>query len=193
MTGWSVRSVRPGRSTEARAVELRLGPSVPGLVVRLLPGLCAALAFVVAVSGPGSRPGPVTIGLLAVLLVVLVVRPATGVAALVALTVGLRLVAGDPPGWPATAALVLLVHLVLWTSAVAARTGVRTRVEVAAALGGWREAAVAQAGAQVAVVLVGLVGDGPRLGDAVRVGALVLAGAVLVAVLPRRVRQDREG
>lgn len=183
---------RAGRSTEARAVDLRLGPEVPGLVVRLLAGLWAALAFAVAIAGPGTRPGPVTLTVLVVLLVVLVVRPATGVAALVVLTVGLRLVAGDPPGWPATAALVLLVHLVLWTSAVAVRTGVRTRVELAAALGGWREAVVAQAGAQVAVVLVGLVGDGPRLGDAVRVGALVLAGAVLVAVLPRRARPDRD-
>ncbi|MGN8244283.1 hypothetical protein ACTHAM_001183 [Cellulomonas soli] len=186
MIGW------PGRSAEARAVDLRLGPSAPGLVVRLLAGVWAALAFVVAISGPGSRPGPVTFAVLVVLLIVLVVRPATGVAALVVLTVGLRVVAGDPPGWPATAALVLLVHLVLWTSAVAARTGVRTRVELAAVLGGWREAVAAQAGAQVAVVLVGLVGDGPRLGDPVRVGALVLAGVVLVAVLPRRARTDQE-
>lgn len=176
-----------GRGRPDRDVELLTGATVPGLVLRLAAGVWATLALVVAWSSPGPHANPALVVLLAVLVGALVARPAEGTGGVLVLAVGLRVVVGDPLTWPAVAALVLLVHLLLATVAHAARAGWRTRVELAVLAVGRREVVLVQVGAQVlAALAVALLHDGPGLGDLVRVGALGLAGAVLVVVLPRR-------
>jgi hypothetical protein len=81
---------------------------------------------------------------------------------------------------------VLLVHLTLWTGAVAARTSWRTRVELAVLSRGLRDVAVVQVGAQVlAVVATLLAGASLGEGDVWRAVALVAAIVVAAVLLPR--------
>ncbi|QCB94915.1 hypothetical protein [Cellulomonas shaoxiangyii] len=179
----AVGSVRPGaaRRTDP-SVTLRTGPAVHALVLRgalALAGLAAA-----ATAAGGAVPTAV-----AVLLVVAGAAPAVwprSVApALLVLGLGVRvLVAGPPEAWR-LALLVLLVHAVLWLAAVAARTGRRTRVELAVLRDAAPVALVVQAGAQVLALVAAALAGGATGGDGWRVAGTVAAAVVGALVLAR--------
>ena len=94
--------------------------------------------------------------------------------------------AGDPPALGVVMLLVLLVHLTLWSGALAARTSWRTRVELGVVVHGLRDVATVQVGAQVLAVVATVLG-GVALGDGDlwRAAALVAVIAAAALLLPR--------
>ncbi|GIG21935.1 hypothetical protein Cch01nite_26590 [Cellulomonas chitinilytica] len=175
--------LRPGAPV-APEVDVRLGACVSTVGVRAALGVLGGLLVLVAFTTTGAPPPPVVVGGFAVLVVATAVRPRAVLPGLLVGLVGLRVLLTQPPPLIALMALVLLVHLVLWCAAVAARTSSHARVEVAVLGAMLRDVAWVQAGAQVltvgAVVLSGATLAG---GDVLRVVAIV--GAMLAAGLVR--------
>lgn len=183
LRGW--RLADPSRRDE---VEVDIGLWAPAWALRLVLAGVAALALAVAWSGPGPQaPTSVAVAVaMGVLVAVLAWAPGLGLSGAVVLVVGARVLFGGVPPLESTMALVLLVHLLLWLGAVAARTTRRTRVELAVLASGARETAVLQVGAQTLAVVAAVVAEGGLPpGDGWRVAALALAGAVVVLALPR--------
>ncbi|WP_147525082.1 hypothetical protein [Cellulomonas timonensis] len=167
-------------------VEVDIGPWAPAWALRLVLAAVAALALAVAWSGPGPQPPTSVVVALGLLVAVLAWAPGLGLSGMVVLVVGARVLFGGVPPLGSTMALVLLVHLLLWLGAVAARTTRRTRVELAVLASGARETAVLQVGAQALTVVAAVVAEGGLPpGDGWRVAALLLAGVVVVLALPR--------
>ncbi|WP_315098520.1 hypothetical protein [uncultured Cellulomonas sp.] len=165
-------------------VTLELVRPVSAPILRAVLGALCAVTLVVAFAGSGPQPHAAVVVVLAALVVGTVLLPGLGLAALVALVAGTRLLVGDAPSLGVVMALVLLVHLTVWAGAVAARTSWRTRTELAVLLVGLRQLAVVQAGAQVlAVVAMLLVGTAQ--GDLWRAVALVAAIVAAAVLLPR--------
>ncbi|MBO3086129.1 hypothetical protein [Cellulomonas fengjieae] len=165
-------------------VGLELVRPVPAWAVRGSLAALAASLLAVAFGGTGPRPHAVLVVALAALVVATTVLPGLGLAALVVLVAGTRLLVGDPPALGVVLALVLLVHLTLWAGAVAARTSWRTRVELAVLVRGLREVALVQVGAQVLAVVAMLL-VGVAQGDLWRAAALVAAITLAAVLLPR--------
>jgi len=191
--GRAVRSVREraeeGRATEVRVEGLR---TVPGAVLRLATGLLAVGLLAVAAQG-GTLVLAMALPLVAgvACAVFVAVRPAAGWVGGVVLAAGALMLVGPARGVLGAAVLVLLVHAVVLTAALAARTTPRTRVEVDVLSEALRHAAPLQAGAQVLGVVAVLVsqvvtagGGGLGAADLWRAGALVGAAALVVLVLP---------
>jgi hypothetical protein len=179
----------------ATGVELEGVRTVSGSAVR---AAAAALGLLVPVAaGFATMRGPVAMiaDALAVLLVLLVlVRPRTGWGAWLLVLAALRLLlGGGVPAWQ-LALLLLVIHGAVLATLLAARVEPRTRVEVAVPATMVRRAWPLQLGAQVAGLLVWLVGPGRALPGAEvwRVLALVGVVVLLVVVLPAA-RRDRDG
>lgn len=185
-------------------VVVQMGPTLPGVLVRLAPGV---LALVVAALA-GCREAWWVLA--AVGAGWLVVRPRpqvaagfVGVAALWLVADGNRLAAdaatGAVPGVGPLAALVLAVHLLVVASALAGHVGWTTLVEAAVLGRAARSVAAAQAVAQSTLLLVawvrtGLVGNLELL-RGVAVVAVVAAVVLLVPrewVTRRRSRRSRD-
>lgn len=172
--------------TAAPEVTLDLVRPVPAWAIRAALGVLCAATLVAAFVGTGPAPPAALVAVFVVLVGATVVLPGLGLAALVVLVAATRLVVGDPPALVAVMLLVLLVHLTLWTAAVAARTSWRTRVEGAVLSRGLRDVARVQVGAQVlTVAALLLAGTSLGEGDVWRGLALVAAIAVAAALLPR--------
>ena len=175
-------------------VELEGVRTVSGAAVRSAAALLSLLVPLAA--GFATMRGPVAAvaDALAVLVVLLVlVRPRTGWGAWLLVLAALRLLLGGAvPAWQ-LAALLLVIHAAVLATMLAARVEPRTRVEVAVPLAMVRRAWPVQLGAQVAGVLVWLVGPGRVLPGAGvwRVLALVGVVALLLVVLPAA-RRDRD-
>ncbi|HEY0118937.1 MAG TPA: hypothetical protein VGC04_09170 [Cellulomonas sp.] len=191
MTGGDVLRTLQAAHEERRAigVELEGLRTVPGLAVRAAAGLTALLVPVAA--GFLSIRGPVAVlgDVLVVAFVLLVAwRPRAGWCAWLVLLGGLRVLLGGPLGPGQLAALLLVVHLAVLASLLAARVEPGTRVEVAVPLGMLRRAWRAQVGAQAGGLVVWLVGPGGVLpgGDVWRLVALVAVVALVLVVLPAR-------
>ncbi|WP_155856085.1 hypothetical protein [Cellulomonas sp. URHD0024] len=168
-----------------REVVVPIGPSVPAPFVRIVLGALCVATFVVAFGGPGPGAGGLVASALFAVAVAVVLRPAVGLAGLVVALAGVRVLLFDPPALPEVLALVVLVHLTLWTAALAARTSWRASIEWVVIGRGLRDVAVVQVFALVlAVVAVSLVS--PVSGDDVwRAIAAVCAVALTLLVLPR--------
>ncbi|WP_146820070.1 hypothetical protein [Actinotalea fermentans] len=170
-------------------VVVRMGRTLPGVLVRLTPGV---LALVVAALA-GCREAWWVLA--AVGAVWLVARPRpqvaagyVGLAALWLVADGNRLAAdpvtGAVPGVGRLAALVLAVHLLLVASALASHVGWTTLVEAAVLGRAARSVGAAQAVAQSALLLVAWVRTGVlgnlELLRGVAVLAVVVAALLLV-------------
>jgi|GEM_PF-873225 len=188
----------PRRRGEAPEVDVRTGPSVPAVTLRAGLALAGAAAVVVAVLAPGRAvPVEVLVPLLVVGVAPAVV-PRWPATALLVLVVGVRLLLADPAPPLVLAALVLSLHVVLRLAPVAARTGWRTRVEVAVLTDDLRVALAAQLGAQVLALVAGLTaGAGEVAGEGVvavagadvwRVVGLVVVAGLSVLALARPTR-----
>ncbi|KQY22170.1 hypothetical protein ASD16_16205 [Cellulomonas sp. Root485] len=166
-------------------VTVELVRPLPAWSVRGVAGLLGAATLLVAFAG--SRPHPLLVAGLVALVVATVVIPGLGLAALVVLGAGAGVVAGDPPALGVVMLLVLLVHLTLWSGALAARTSWRTRVELGVVVHGLRDVATVQVGAQVLAVVATVLG-GVALGDGDlwRAVALVAVIAAAALLLPRQ-------
>lgn len=181
-----VRRLRvAGRGDPDRAaaphVVLTTGPAVPAVALRAALALVSAGAVALAFAG---APPAASLVLVAVA-VVPAVRPRSVATALVVLAVGVRVLVGGPPEPWRLALLVLLLHALVWLTALAARTGRRTRVEVAVLRDAAPAALAAQAGAQaLALVATALAGGAPG-GDVWRVAGVVTATLVALVVLVR--------
>lgn len=175
-------------------VELEGVRTLSGAAVRSAAALLSLLVPFAA--GFATMRGPVAAiaDALAVLVVLLVlVRPRTGWGAWLLVLAALRLLLGGPvPAWQ-LAALLLVIHAAVLATMLAARVEPRTRVEVEVPVALLRRAWPVQLGAQVAGVLVWLVGPGRTLPGAEvwRVLALVAVVVLLLVVLPAA-RRDRE-
>lgn len=193
MTGDVMRTLRAARDEQrAVGVELEGLRTVPGWTVLLAAGFTALAVPVVA--GFASLRGPVAIvGDVVVLLLagLVVLRPRAGWVAWLLLLAGLRVLLGDPVGPGRLAAMLLVAHLAVLGSLLGARLEPRTRVELTVVGRTLRRAWPVQLGAQVAGLVVWLVGPARVLpaGDLWRVLALVAAVAVVLVVLPARRRR----
>ena len=172
------------RHRSAPELDVRTGRCVSALGLRVALGVLGALLVAVAFVGVGTVPPPAVLAGFCGLVVATAVRPRAVLPGLLVGLVGLRVLIAGPPALPALMALVLLVHLVLWCAAVAARTSVRGRVEVAVLGAMLADVALLQAGAQVLTVgAVVVSGASLAGGDVLRVVAIV--GAMLAAGLVR--------
>ena len=175
----------------SRQVEVTLGPAVPALVVRLVLGVLGVLLLIVAFAGPGPGPHGLLASILFALVVAVVLRPEVGLGALVVLVAGVRLLLSDPPTLLEVLALVVLVHLFLWTAAVAARTTWRASIEWSVLTRGLRDVAVVQVFALVlAVVAYAAAGTSLGAADLWRAVGVVSAMVLTVVVLPRASTAD---
>ncbi|WP_421742828.1 hypothetical protein [Cellulomonas sp.] len=165
-------------------VTLELVRPVPSWALRASLALLSAATLAVAFAGTGPRPPAVLVVGFVALVGAVVLAPGLGLAALVVLVAGTRVLVGDPPALGTVMVLVLLVHLTLWAGAVCARTSWRTRVEVAVLVRGLREVAVVQVGAQLLAVLAMLL-VGTTEGDLWRAAGLLAAIILAAAMLPR--------
>ena len=185
-------------------VEVRMGRTLPGVLVRLLPG---ALAMLVAWLAGCVGPWWVLAGVAAVWLVVQPLPQVTagyvGVAAIFLLADGNRLAVdpatGSVPGVASLAGLVLSVHLLVVVTAVAGHVGWTTLVEAAVLGRALRSAGAAQAVAQSALLLVAWVRTGVLGQLELLRGLAVLAVVVAVVLLVprewplvRRVSRERD-
>jgi len=165
-------------------VDVRLGRCVSAVALRVALGVLGGLLVLVAFTTTGTPPPPVVVGGFVVLVVATAARPRAVLPGLLVGLVGLRVLLTQPPPLVALMALVLLVHLVLWCAAVAARISVRGRVEVAVLGAMLRDVAWLQAGAQALTVgAVVVSGASLAAGDVLRVVAIV--GAMVAAGLVR--------
>lgn len=165
-------------------VEVRTGPTVPAVVLRVVLALAGVGAVLVAQGAPGAAPGT---GGLVVLLAVGVapaVVPRLPSAAVLLLLLGAWLVVHDPAPPLVLAGLVLLVHVVLRLAPVVALTGWRSRVEVAVLRTDLRAALAAQAGAQALALVAGAVA-GSGGGSGWRVAGLVVVLVLTSLALAR--------
>lgn len=193
-----VRGLAAGlqHAARARRIELELGRTVPGWVLRA--GLGAVGGLLVALSDAADLPTGAALVLAATALVGLMAAACGTVAwpgslAAGALVVGVVLVeVSHPPGFTVrTFVLILLVHLLLRLAAVAAQAGWRARVEVAVLTAQAREVAIVQAGVQLlalvaasmSLVVAGV--DDATLGAWARVGAVGGVLALGVLLVPR--------
>jgi hypothetical protein len=165
-------------------VTLELDRPVPAWALRAGLALLSAATLTVAFAGTGPRPPTVLDIGFVVLVGATVLLPGLGLAALVVLVAGTRLLVGDPPALGLVMVLVLLVHLTLWAGAVCARTTWRTQVEVAVLGHGLRDVAVVQVGAQLLAVLA-MVLVGTTEGDLWRAAGLLAVIVVAAVLLPR--------
>jgi hypothetical protein len=173
----------PQRSS--REVVVPVGPSVPAAVVRAAVGVLGLATLVVAFTGPGPGAHGLFAAALFAVVVAVVLRPEIGLAGFVVLIAGVRVLVFEPPSLGAVLALVVLVHLTVWTAALAARTTWRASIEWAVIARGLRDVAVVQVFALVlAVVAVALVSP-LQAADVWRAVAAVSAVACTVLVLPR--------
>lgn len=193
MTGDVLRTLRAAREERrAAGVELEGLRTVPGWAVLVGAGLTAlavpVAAGLAALRGPVAAVGDVLVLLLAALVVL---RPRTGWVAWLVLVGGLGVLLGDPLGPGRLAVLLLVVHLAVLASLLAARVGPATRVETTVLVGALRRAWPVQLGVQLAGVVVWLVGPVRPLpgGDLWRVLALVAAVALVLVVLPAHRRR----
>ena len=167
-----------------REVVVPVGPSVPAAFVRVALGVLGMATLVVAFAGPGPGAHGLVAAALFAAVVAVVLRPEIGLAGLVVAIAGVRVLLFAPPALAAVLALVLLVHLTLWTAAVAARTRWRATIEWSVLGRGLRDVAVVQVFAlALATGAMALAGTSP--GDLWRAFAVVSAMAVTVLVLPR--------
>lgn len=174
----------------AREVVLATGTTVHALVVRAVLGLVVAVMLVVAWSSSRPLLG-IVVGLALAFGAAAALRPWSIGTALAVGAAGFLLVTGSAASLPTVMVLVLLVHLALWASALAARVSWRGSVELAVAADGLRSLARVQVGAQVlAVVAVLLAGTDVGQADAWRALALLAAIAVTVLALPRTPSAD---
>lgn len=170
-------------------VVVRMGRTLPGVLVRLTPGV---LALVVAALA-GCRETWWVLATMGAVWLVARPRPQVaagfvGVAALWLVVDGNRLAAdpvtGAVPGVGRLAALVLAVHLLLVLSALASHVGWTTLVEAAVLGRAARSVGAAQAVAQSALLLVAWVRTGVlgnlELLRGVGVLAVVVAAVLLV-------------
>lgn len=170
----------------ARAhVELATGAAVPALALRLALAAVGAGLVAVALGTAGAQPAPAVGAVLVAGGAAPACWPRSVAAGAVVLTAGAALLVAGPPGAWRLAVLVLLVHALLWLTAVAARTGRRTRVEVAVLRRAAPPALVAQAGAQVLALGASALAGGVAAGDVWRVGGVVAAVLVATVVLVR--------
>lgn len=173
----------PPRSS--REVVVPTGPSIPALVVRLALGVLGLATLTVAFVGPGPGAHRLVAAALFALVVAVVLRPEVGLVGLVVGIAGVRVLLFDPPSLGAVLALVVLVHLTLWTATLATRTTWRASIEWAVIGRGLREVAVVQVFvlslAVVATVLVSPLG----IADVWRAVAAIGAMALTVLVLPK--------
>jgi hypothetical protein len=133
---------------------------------------------------PAGLPGAFKVLWPAGSAVLLTASPAGAGVGLVLLSVGLSLLAQPLAlGWRA-AALVLLLHLVLALSALAAQVAWRARVELAVLAGLLRDAAPAQAVAQLLGLVLALTSSAAAPHPWARV--LAVAAAFGLALLVRR-------
>lgn len=193
MSGQVLRTLQAAR-VEGRAtgVELEGVRTVPGWAVRAAAGLLALLVPLAA--GFTTIRGPVAVlgDVLAVLLAGLVVgRPRTGWCAWLVLLAGLRVLFGEGVGAGGLALLLVVVHLAVIASLLAARVEAGTRVEVAVPLGMVRRAVPAQLAAQAVGLVVWLAGPAGALpgAEAWRVLALVAAVSLVLLAVPARRRR----
>lgn len=171
-------------------VVLGTGRTAHALVLRAVLGLLVATMLVVAWSSSRPLLGLVA-GLAAAFGAVAAMRPWSIGTALAVAAAGFLVVTGSAASLPTVIVLVLLVHLALWGSALAARVSWRGRVELAVVAGGLRSLARVQVGAQVlAVVAVLLAGTAVGQADVWRALALLAAIAVTVLALPRTPSDD---
>lgn len=194
MSGGHVLRTLQAAREEGRAtgVELEGVRTVPGWVVRAVAGALALLMPLAA--GFASIRGPVAVvaDVLAVLLAGLVVgRPRTGWCAWLVLLAGLRVLVGDDVGAGRLALLLVVVHLAVLASLLAARVEAATRVEVTVPLGMVRRAVPAQLAVQAVGLVVWLAGPAGALpgGEAWRVLALVAAVSLVLLAVPARPRR----
>ncbi len=174
-------------------VVLRTGPAVHAVVLRGVLAVVGVAAVLVALGGPGAaEPGAGDesgAGAGVMLLALVGAAPAGGprspAAALLVLGVGVRVLVVGPPEASRLALLVLLLHALLWLTALAARTGWRTRVELAVLRDAAPAALVAQAGAQVLALVATALAGGVTGGDAWRVAGAVAAALVAAVALVR--------
>jgi hypothetical protein len=174
----------PVRGVSEVVVPIR--PSVPAVVVRLALGVLGVTTLVVAFAGPGPAAHGLFAAALFAIVVAVVLRPEVGLAALVVLVAGVRVTVFDPPPLGEVLALVVLVHLTLWTAALAARTSWRAAIEWRVIGRGLRDVALVQVFALVlAVVALALAGTSLAAADLWRAVGAVSAMVVTVLVLPR--------
>lgn len=185
-------------------VLVHMGWTLPGVLVRLLPGV---LALVVAWFAGCVGPWWVLAWVAAVWLVVQPLPQVTagylGVAAIWLLADGNRLVvdpvSGAVPGVWSLSGLVLTVHLLAVVAAVAGHVGWTALVEAAVLGRALRSAGAAQAVAQSALLLVAWVRAG-TVGqlELLRGVAMVAVVAAVVLLVPRewplvrRLRRERD-
>ncbi|WP_426593627.1 hypothetical protein ACPPVS_18090 [Cellulomonas sp. McL0617] len=168
----------------SREVVVPIGPSVPAAVVRVALGVLGLATLVVAFAGPGPGAHGLVAAALFAVVVAVVLRPEVGLAGLVVAIAGVRVFVFAAPSLPAVLALVVLVHLTLWTAALAARTTWRASIEWAVIGRGLRDVAVVQVFA-LALATVAMAVAGAASGDVWRALAAVCAMATTVLVLPR--------
>lgn len=177
----------PRRRGEPPEVDVRTGPTVPAVTLRAALALAGVAAVVVAATAPGRAvPGSV-LGLMVLVALAPAVVPRLPVTALLVLVVGVRLLLAEPAPPLVLAALVLLLHVVLRLAGVAARTGWRTRVEVAVLRDDLPAAFVAQAGAQGLALVAGLA-SGADAGTGWRLTGFVVVLGLVALALARPVR-----
>lgn len=169
-----------------REVVVTIRPSVPAAFVRLALGVLALATLAVAFAGPGPGARGLLAAVLFAVVVATVLRPAAGLAGFVVVVAGGRVVLFAPPSLGAVLALVVLVHLTLWTAALAARTSWRASIEWVLVGRGLRRVAVVQVFAlALATVAVALAVTSVQAADVWRALAAVTVMAVTVLVLPR--------
>ena len=169
-----------------REVVVPIGPSVPAALVRVALGVLGLTTLVVAFAGPGPQAHGLFAAALFALVVAVVLRPEIGSGAFIVLVAGARVLLFEPPSAGEVLALVVLVHLTLWTAALAARTSWRASIEWRVIGRGLREVAVVQVFALVlAVGALALTGTSLAEADLWRAVAAISAMAVTVLVLPR--------
>ncbi len=191
-----LRALQAARDEDrVTGVELEGVRTVPGSAVR---GVAAVLGLLVPVAaGFASLRGMgavVADGLAVLLVVLLAVRPGTGWVAWLLVLAGLRvLLAGAALPVGQLAALLLVVHLAVLAALLSGRAEPGSRVEVAVPMAALRRAWPLQLAAQLAGLVVWLLGPARVLpgGEVWRVVALVAVVALLVVALPAA-RRDRD-
>ncbi|WP_309133667.1 hypothetical protein [Cellulomonas sp.] len=181
----ALRGTRAVRAASVPHVEVATGRTVPALVLRVALGLVAVGLLAVALGSADVTGAALPPAVLVVAAATPAVWPRSVAAGLLVLVVGGSVLVAGPPGAGRLALLVLLLHALLWFTAVAARTGRRTRVELAVLRDAAPPALVAQAGAQLLALGAAALAGGVGGGDVWRVVGVVAAVLVAAVVLVR--------